>query len=199
MIDKRFKLPIIDLIDRAYEIPNLVCIALFGSGVTGDVSKKSDIDLLMVFNCDHNPELGEEAKIARRIASELSLKHDLRHPFSFTFINLKRMEEIEPDFLWNVAKEGILIWGKPNEIIAKRPHPSLQPLMMIRYITRGMSKTDKRRLLRSLYTNKKKLIDKKEERIGPGTIVIKAEKLEKVKNLLDKFHVSYSVKKIWGH
>ncbi len=32
----------------AEEIPNLVGIILFGSAVTGEVSRKSDIDLLLV-------------------------------------------------------------------------------------------------------------------------------------------------------
>lgn len=199
MIDERFKLPIVDFMDRAHEIPNLVGIVLFGSGVTGDVSKKSDIDLLMVFTCDHNPEIGEEATIARRIASEISLKYDLRYPFSFTFINQKRMKDVDPDFLWSVANEGILIWGQPNGIIAQSPHPSLQPLMMIRYVTKGMDTREKRKLLRALYTNKNNILDKNEERIAPGTILLKAEKLDTVKNLLDRFHVQYSMKKIWSY
>ena len=185
--------------DRAHEIPNLVGIVLFGSGVTGDVSKKSDIDLLMVFACDHNPEIGEEATIARRIASDISLKYDLRYPFSFTFINQKRMKDVDPDFLWSVAHEGILIWGVPKVIVTPSPHPSLQPLMMIRYVTKGMDAREKRKLLRALYTNKNNILDKNEERIAPGTILLKAEKLAQVKNLLDRFHVRYSMKKIWSY
>ena len=84
MIDEKLRQPIIDFVDRAGEIPNLIGVVLFGSAVTGNISKKSDIDLLLVFDTDHNPEVGEEAKIAREIASNISIKHDLPYPFSFT-------------------------------------------------------------------------------------------------------------------
>ena len=55
-----------------------------------------------------------------------------------------------------------------------------------------MSETDKRKLLRQLYTSKNKLLDKKTDRLGHGTILISAE-------LFDLFRVKYSVKKVWGH
>ena len=199
MIEKRFKQPIIDFIDRVDEIPNVVGVVLFGSAVTGDVSKKSDIDLLLVFDADHNPEIGKEAKIAREIASDISIKYDLPYPLSFVFVNKRNMKEIEPDFLWNVCKEGILIWGKPADILMKTPHPSLEPFVLIRYSVKDLNEKDKRRLLRILYTSKKKLIDKRNERLGPGTILIKSRKFDKIKEILDEFNVKYSVKKIWAH
>ncbi|MCU0290309.1 MAG: nucleotidyltransferase domain-containing protein, partial [Acidobacteria bacterium] len=82
-----FKVPLIDFIEKARSIPNLIGVILFGSAVTGDVSKKSDIDLLLVTQSDHNPELGEESVAAHRITSEISKKYDLEHPFSLTFFN----------------------------------------------------------------------------------------------------------------
>ena len=85
MIEERFKLPVIDFVSRADEIPNLVGVVLYGSAVTGDISKKSDIDLLLLFDCDHDPELGREASIAHGISSDVSLKHDLAFPLSFVF------------------------------------------------------------------------------------------------------------------
>jgi len=199
MMEERFKQPIIDFIDKANKIPNLIGVVLFGSAVTGDVSKKSDIDLLLVFDTNHNPEIGKEAEISRGIASSISIKYDLAYPFSFVFVNKKDMKEIEPDFLWNVSREGILIWGKPEDILMKGPHPSLEPMVLIKYSVKDLNEKDKRRLLRMLYTSKKKLIDKENERIGPGTILINARKFDELKEVLDEFNVKYSVKKIWTH
>jgi predicted nucleotidyltransferase len=199
MIDERFKPPIIDFIDRAKEIPNLVGIVLFGSAVTGDISKKSDIDLLLIFDSDHNPEIGMESEIAHRIASDISLKRDLTHPFSFVFVNQRNMKEIELDFLWNVVRDGILIWGRAEDVIMKRDHPSLEPMVIIRYSMKELSEKDKRRLLRYLYSSKRSMVDKKTERLGPGTLLLKAEKFDGVKDVLDSFGIRYSVRKIWGH
>ena len=199
MIDERFKLPIIDFIDRAKEIPNLVGIVLFGSAVTGDISKKSDIDLLLIFDSDHNPEIGMESEIAHRIASDISLKRDLTHPFSFVFVNQRNMKEIELDFLWNVVRDGILIWGRAEDVIMRRDHPSLEPMVLIRYSMKELSEKDKRRLLRYLYSSKRSMVDKKTERLGPGTLLLKAEKFDGVKDVMDSFGIRYSVRKIWGH
>lgn len=199
MIDERFKPPIIDFIDRAKEIPNLVGIVLFGSAITGDISKKSDIDLLLIFDSDHNPEIGVESEMAHRIASDISLKHDLAHPFSFVFVNQRNMKEIELDFLWNVVRDGILIWGRAEDVIMKRDHPSLEPMVIIRYSMKELSEKDKRRLLRYLYSSKRSMVDKKTERLGPGTLLLKAEKFDGVKDVLDGFGIRYSVRKIWGH
>ncbi|NOR78180.1 MAG: hypothetical protein GQ523_07140 [Methanophagales archaeon] len=199
MIDERLKLPIIDFIDRAEEIPNLVGIVLFGSAVTGDISEKSDIDLLLIFDSDHNPEIGMESEIAHKIASDISLKRDLTHPFSFVFVNQRNMKEIELDFLWNVVRDGILIWGRAEDVIMRRDHPSLEPMVLIRYSMKELSEKDKRRLLRHLYNSKRSMVDKKTERLGPGTLLLKAEKFDGVKDVMDSFGIRYSVRKIWGH
>jgi len=92
-----FKIPLMGFVERADEIPNLIGLILFGSAVTGDVSKKSDIDLLLITKSDHNPELGEESNIAHSIASNISKKYDMSHPFSLTFYNIEE-KDIEPDF-----------------------------------------------------------------------------------------------------
>jgi len=202
MIYEKFKKPIIDFIGRAEEIPNLVAIILFGSAVTGDVSKKSDIDLLLVFDCDHNPEIGEESKIAMRISSEIATKEKMDQSFSFVFYNQRNPKEIEPDFLWNVCKEGKLIWGKCPQVLGEQPHPNLQPLTLIKYSIKGLKEKNRRALLRSLYGPQKGKIpiNKKEERIGPGILLIKAEKFDHLKEIFDRFGVKYySTKKLWGH
>jgi len=110
MIFAEYRLPLMDFRDEAHKIPNLVSIVVFGSLVRDELSPKSDIDLLLVFDTDHNPELGEEAKIAHEVAMKISIKYDLIHPFSLIFINQQTIEDTEPDFLWNVAREGILLW-----------------------------------------------------------------------------------------
>jgi len=203
MIEEKFKKPLMDFVSRADEIPNLIGIILFGSVVTGDVSKKSDIDFLLLFDCEHNPELGKESKTAIKIASDISQKYDMAHSFSFVMISQRKMEEVEPDFLWNVCNEGILIWAKPKEIIAKKPLPGLEPSVLISYSTKELSPKNKRAILRQLFgynKNKAGFVDKKKEKLGPGTLLLKAQKLEKLKNIFDTYGVkNYRIKKVWTH
>jgi len=198
MIYEKFKLPIIDFVERAEEIPNLVAVVLFGSAVTGDVSRKSDIDILLLFDCEHNPEVGKESKIAHIITSDISLKHDLEHSFSLIFANRRNIKEMDPDFLWEVSREGMLVWAKPEEVLTREIHPSLEPYILVKYSTKNLEEKDKRKLLRRLY-GKGGLIDKERERISRGVLSIKAERFNNIKKILDEFNVSYSTKKLWLH
>lgn len=191
--------PLMDFVSHADKIPNLSGMILFGSAVTGRMSKKSDIDIALVFETDHDPETGKEAEIAHQIASAISVKHDLMYPFSFVFINKKSLEEVDADFVWTVAKEGMIIWGKPQELLMETPHPALKPMMLIQYSTKNLSEKDKRKLLRWLYDSKQKLINKDKERIGPGVLLVDAEKIDELKRIFDMLGLTYSVKKIWCH
>ena len=103
-------------VDYAGNIPNLRCAVLFGSAVTGEFRKKSDIDILLAFEIDHDPEFGPEAKAALQVSSFIAAKYDLAHRFSFVFANLR---DPNPDshFLWHVAKEGIVLWGNPAPLL----------------------------------------------------------------------------------
>lgn len=199
-IYEEFKLPIIDLVSRVSEIPNLNAIILFGSVITGDVSKKSDIDILLITNCEHNPETNEESKIAHKITSEISKKYNLTHSFSLTFYNINFTEEIDSDFLWEISKNGMVIWTKPEYLFTKTIKENFSPKLLVKYSLEKLKDKDKRALLRGLYESKKKLINIKKEKIAPGVILISAQKSIKLKELFDKYKlVSYSVKKIWTH
>lgn len=199
MISEKIALPLIGFISQAQKIPNLSGMILFGSAATGNMSKKSDIDIVLVFETDHDPETGNEAEITYRMASDISKKYDLIYPFSFVFINKKNMKEIDADFLWTISKEGMIIWGKPQEILMTKPHPSLKPMMLIQYSTKNLDEKDKRKLLRWLYTSKYNIINKQKEKIGPGVLLIDAKKLDKLKKIFDRFNLYYSVKKIWSN
>ena len=60
---ENLKRAIIDFINEADKIPNLKYVVLFGSILKGEISKKSDIELLMLFDAEYNPEVGKEMDI----------------------------------------------------------------------------------------------------------------------------------------
>lgn len=200
-----FKPAIIDFIARASEIPNLTGAILFGSALTGNISPKSDIDILLLFNCAHNPEVGEEMKTAVRIAGEICSKHGLPHSFSFVVVNSQTIKEVDADFLWNISRESIVIWGLPENILSRKPHSSLEPLLLVTYSVNGLLEKNRRGVFRALYGQTYKgrrqwLIDKENERLGPGTFLVSAHKLDAIKKVFDNFGVKkYSIKKLWGH
>lgn len=195
-IYEEFKEPLIDFVERANEIPNLVGVILFGSAITGGVSKKSDIDLLLVTKSPSNPEIGNESRIAHSITSEISKKFNLEHSFSITFYNLNQ-RDVEPDFLWEVEKEGIAIWAKPESLLNIDIDKTLKPKLICSYSLKGLKAKDKRAIIRKLYEVKSNLISEK-EKIAPGVFIIDAEKEPLIENLFKKFNLKdYSIKKVW--
>ena len=191
-----FKEPLINFVERANKIPNLIGVVLFGSSIMGDVSKKSDIDLLLVTESSSNPEVGNESRIAHSITSEISKKFNLEHSFSITFYNLNQ-KDVEPDFLWEVEKEGIVIWAKPELLLNIDIDKTLKPKLICSYSLKGLKEKDKRALIRKLYDSKSKLI-KEKEKIAPGVFIIDAEKEPSIENLFKRFNLNnYSIKKVW--
>lgn len=199
-IYKEFKVPLIDFIDRANEIPNLIGVVLYGSAITADISKKSDIDLLLITKSKHNPEIGEEANVAHKITSEISKKHNLKYPFSLTFYNMRQEEEIETDFLWEICKDGIVLWSNPKFILSKNIKDILSAKLICIYSFKGLEEKNKRAIIRKLYKSKSKLINENEEKLAPGVLLIDSKKESKLIELFDKYGVkNYKIKKIWTH
>jgi len=81
----------------------------------------------------------------------------------------------------------------------KEPHPTLEPLVLVRCSVKTLDERKRRKVLRWLYSSKKKIIDKRNEKLGPGVLLIKAKKFEEIKRIFNKFDVQYSIKKFWGH
>lgn len=197
IIYESFKAPLIDFIEKARSIPNLRGVVLFGSAVTGDVSKKSDIDLLLITQSEHNPEVGEESITAHRITSEISKKYELTHPFSLTFYNLSNKGDIEPDFLWEVCKDGIMLWGDTNFFLGSKIKEALVPKFLCTYSLKELKDKDKRAVIRKLYECRSKLIGK-EEKLSAGVLLIDATKEPQLKAIFEEYNVNnYRIKKIW--
>ena len=68
------------LAQKLGEIKTLDEAVLFGSAARGEMHKKSDIDILLLFNAKHDPELREEANLVHKIAGEIEKKLNMENP-----------------------------------------------------------------------------------------------------------------------
>jgi len=210
-IPEDLKGAIIDFINEADKIPNLKYVVLFGSIPKGEISKKSDIDLLMLFDAEHNPEVGKEMDICLGISSKIAQKYDLAHSFSFVMKNLNDPDDIDTDFLWNISKEGTIIWGRPDIELIRKPGKNLQPKSLIIYSTKGLTSKNKSAIYRGLfgyrfsqkvndksyYSQKKGLIERKEYKLGDGVLLVPSDMEEEILQLLSEEGAKYKSTKIW--
>lgn len=198
---------VLAFVQAVRSLPTLEAVILFGSAATGEVHKKSDIDLLLLFNADHNPELGDEAKLVHASAGEIERAYELENPFSFVFAN--RGEDVDTDFLWEVARDGLLLYGKPERLLGSDEH--LTPMLVISYDLSDLPRKDRVYVERKLYgyrarpTYKEKeyaieregLVTQYGRRLGRGAFMIDARNSERALRLLDERRVKHTAIKAW--
>lgn len=97
-------------------IPSLLCVVLYGSTVRDELHAKSDIDVFLLFDTDHNPELGEELSMVSRICVEAAMRTDSYYDFSCVMSNLAELKTMDPGYLEHIVNEGIVIWARPQLI-----------------------------------------------------------------------------------
>lgn len=198
----KMKAAVIDFITQAHEIPYLESVVLFGSVLEGDVNKKSDIDLLLVFDCPHNPEIGEESKKAISIGGDITYKHNIENNFSFVVVNKKDIGDTDEEFLKKVAQEGIVVWQKRGFL---PKHPALSPYKLIIYSTKDLGPNTKRTIERRLYgykvsteqrgksyrIEKPGLVKQYGRKISPGVILVPIKNFSEIKEIFEKYKVDY--------
>ena len=209
MIPEQLRPPLIDFVSRAEEIPNLRVAVIFGSAIKGDFNKKSDIDLLLLFDTDHNPEVGEEGRVAHELASEILTMHDIPHSFAFVMENLND-PRLDPQFLRTVADEGVVIWARPELAILKEPNPNMQPMVVFSYSLRSLKPREKMAVYRGLYGYRVEKVVKgkryvnettgivgKKGKLGDGVLMVRSALSEKIVDLFERYGVKYTRSDVW--
>jgi len=210
MIPEKLRLPIMDFVDRASEIPNLKVAVLFGSIVKGEFHKKSDIDILLLFDSENNPEVGEESKTAHKIASDILSKHDIPHSFSFVMENINK-PYLDAQFLRRVVNEGFIIWALPEIKILEKKQPNMEPATIFSYSLTSLRPKDKMAVHRALYGYKvdktvkgkrylnetKGIVGERGEKLGDGVFMIPSRASEDVIDIFKQYNTKYKKKDIW--
>lgn len=211
MIPEELALPIVDFANRLDEVPHLSAAILFGSVAKGDVHKKSDIDILLLFEMSGNPETRREGKIVHQIASEISKKRSLEHSFSFVMYNVSEIGPTELTFLRKAVEEGIGIWIKTDVAVPAKLKSHLLAKKIISYSLSGLSPREKMAVHRALYGYRvvKKVGDKEYvnespgliedigEKLGPGLVMIDPKRAKDVTRVLQKHGAHFKSRDVW--
>lgn len=182
----------LSLKERIRSVENLGALILYGSMVRGDISSKSDIDLMAIPEKNDNiHELRDQlALILRDIENEF----DLEQSFSLNVYDGKE----DTYFLWELVNDGVVLFCKPGMLM--QSFDGLKPYALLSYSFSGVVNKVKKKALRYLYESENGLkINKsnKMEYIGPGVLKLSLEKAEKVTTLFNELKVDYSLIKIW--
>ena len=195
MIAQEISQAVMEFARRCNEVPHLETAVLFGSAVDGTFSKKSDIDVLLIFDTEANPEVGAEAEAVHRITGEISARLSLSHPFSFVMYS--RKEAFDRSLLREVLRDGVVLFARTRDVL-RVPREGMRAHALISYTLKGMEPRDKMGLQRGLYGYRvdRKVGDKRYtssapglvgrwgRRVGPTAFLIPDEHAEEARELL---------------
>jgi len=186
-------------VEKAKNIPNLECIILFGSLIRGEADKRSDIDLLIVFD-EKNPK--SHIPEIMNIVTSLKPHREIKP----TLTNLTDYDE---DFLKTVLREGEVLWGK---IIITTDKILLEPFRLISYDISTLKPSKKVKVSRIIHGyQSKKMINGKIKHykyeglkdrydvhiISKNTVLVPEKYVKFFLKDLDKHHVAYQEKVVW--
>lgn len=208
MIPQEISQAVMEFALRCGEVPDLETAVLFGSATNGTFSKKSDIDVLLLFDTDGNPEVGAEAEAVHRISGDISTRWTLSHPFSFVMYS--RGEAIDLSLLREVLRDGIVLFARTRDVL-RVPRDRLRAHVLISYTLKEMEPRDKVGLQRGLYGYKvvRKVGDKQYRssapglvgrwgrRMGPTAFLIPDERAEEARELLRARNCRFEEVPVW--
>lgn len=198
-MNKKDKKLIDTFVEKIKNLDNLECIILFGSISRNEADKRSDIDILLVFNEEHPKK--HLFEITQKI-TELKPHREIKPVVT-------NLVDYDEEFVQTVLREGKLLWGK---IILSTTHLLLKPYHLVSYQTNRLKPADKVKISRLIhgYTSKKKINGELKQYeyeglkhkydihfISKGTLIIPEDAVKSFFCELKKSNVAYKDKKIW--
>lgn len=208
---KQMKAALVDFLVRAHEVPHLERIILFGSLLEGDVNKKSDVDLLLIFNTKTNPETGIELETATKIGLEVLKNYSIENNFSFVVVNTRNPSKTDKGFLFEIANKGTIVWEKGGFDSLKK-HRELEPQILFTYSTQNLNPKQRVTLYRKLYgykvTTKQKgkeyrvespgIVGRYGRKVGTNAFLINPKNAQQVEKVFKKYDLSFKKHQLFG-
>jgi predicted nucleotidyltransferase len=203
MSTSEFEEKISNAVKTLYGIPGVVLLALYGSVARGEHDRRSDIDLLMVYE-----SRGAQAHAYDTVLKVLS---DLDAKIQLHETNIEDMASEDSVFVENVLREGIVLFAKPSFKIPVEKVLSLKPYSLFTYSVKGLKQKQVMALRRALYTYRwaKKVEGKKYsyeyrgvvsrygKKLGKSCFVVPNEIAKNVRSIFERIGVPYEEITIW--
>ncbi|MCS4540853.1 MAG: nucleotidyltransferase domain-containing protein [Euryarchaeota archaeon] len=180
----------------ASSFPALRAILLFGSFARGEITRKSDVDLLLVF--DNRKEAKKaEKKVLKIVGKYAGEEKRTVVPVCIGVENL--VSEVE--FFYNVFSDALVLYKRPdNEPVLPAGASGFSPMLLYSFDLSNLARTKKMEINRSLYgiTFKKErkeyaykgLLERKGgQKLGSGIIMVPSY----AEKEFDEFFKKYSV------
>lgn len=207
MLQEEFK-DLVFKFARHAAIDEVAYLYLFGSVARGDADRRSDIDILVVFDTVNKDFETLEAR-TRISELALTLEKEYDRNIQVVFTN-KNYDGLDEHFIEEVLKEGILLYAKSPEIVIyglKLEHYAMIVFSLEKLTVKGKMKTKRilyghrtRKVVKGKTYESKKIGFIKELhgiRLGPGIIAIPQKNVQKIEEELKKLKATFRIMDMW--
>jgi predicted nucleotidyltransferase len=206
-MQEQFQDAVFEFAKQVANIPKIYGIFLFGSVAKGEAAAKSDIDFLIVFDAQQDPDLLDERNQVSQIALDLEKKFDRNIQLVFSNI---RFDKLDSQFIEDVLSEGIILFGRP--LMMAENKLGFSPYVLIHYELVNLSLSDKMKIKRALYgyetrrsfkgktyTSKAKgLVNELDgKRTGIASILLPHRKSRPILETLERFGAKINKEIVW--
>ena len=169
---------LLDLTFRAAALPGLVAIIVYGSYARSEAGKRSDLDLLMLF--EDTSRLRDQEEAVLSLVSRIETEAHLPFHLSPLLASLDRLGEVGDDLLHAIAREGVVLYGLASALDRFIPQ-HLAPAVIITFSLKEASAAERMRLNRRLhgYTAWRQQDGRRARAVYPGLITPPAQSLGK--------------------
>jgi predicted nucleotidyltransferase len=190
-----------NMINRMILLEGLILIVLFGGFARGEVGRRSDIDLLLLFETD------KDAKNAETRISEITTDFGERYP-QVLVRSYPELRQTSPNLLENIFKDGRILYLRYPLQIPVEKILSLKLAALYQLDTTKLGQLEKVALNKILYGKKERKLGKSYEytgriaqlggeRVGRGTFIVPAEASREIEEILTTHGASFRKREIW--
>ena len=175
-------------------------VILFGSVVSGEFDKESDIDIFVDINKSEDKNVRNALKVFESTFGEKWKLKGIPNTISLKIGDLDNW----PGLKRSMQSYGMLLYGKYAEFPEK-----MKSYLMFSLSFAGVPRIKKVRLWRNLYGYRQKVGKKRYEKKGlietfggkkieKGVIIVPSEKSQEIRNFLKRNRIEFTVNEIWS-
>ncbi len=179
---------------RKLSIEGLRTVILFGSVARESADKASDVDLLFLFS--ERPTSEQRDRVASFVGElQSKLFKEMKREVHVEAV-AEAVEDLSPDFIERVAREGKILFGKP---LITSEKAELSPYVLLSYSLRELSKKDKVKTVQVLYGRKAGggIVSTVGAEKFKNALLVRQEDAKEIEEILKQFKVKYRKVEIW--
>ncbi|MBI2971421.1 MAG: nucleotidyltransferase domain-containing protein [Candidatus Aenigmarchaeota archaeon] len=175
-------------------------VILFGSVVTGEFDRESDIDVFIDTDKPEEKEIKNVLKVFEKTFGEKWGLKGISNPLSLKVGNLDKWRSLKR----SMQSYGIILYGRYNEL-----PENMKAYLLFRLDFGGMARARKVGMWRRLYGYAQKIGRKRYEKKGiikslggkkleKSVVVMPLDKSQKFKEFLNRGRIGFTVNEIWS-